>query len=74
VIYGHGTQTISCNFCFPGSEEKTFTSSYMIDVCIEKARTPKPANYKLPSPKQRWKKYAGSKVPSYYTKGLYVLT
>jgi hypothetical protein len=22
----------------------------MIDVCIEKARTPKPANYKLPSP------------------------
>ncbi len=31
-------------------EEKTFTSSYMIDVCIEKARTPKPANYKLPSP------------------------
>ncbi len=31
-------------------EEKTFISSYMIDVCIEKARTPKPANYKLPSP------------------------
>jgi hypothetical protein len=31
-------------------EEKTFTSSYMIDVCIEKARTPKPANYKLPLP------------------------
>ncbi len=81
VIYGHAAQTISCNFCFPGSdpfgswnlldtirascvcrhnfsdknnleiqEEKTFTSSYMIDVCIEKARTPKPANYKLPSP------------------------
>jgi hypothetical protein len=22
----------------------------MIDVCIEKARTPKPANYKLPHP------------------------
>lgn len=67
VIYGHGPQTISCNFCFPGSdpvgawnildtirasfvcrhnfsdknnleiqEEKTFTSFYMIDVCIEK--------------------------------------
>jgi hypothetical protein len=31
-------------------EEKTFTSSYMIDVCIEKARTPTPANHKLPSP------------------------
>ncbi len=46
----------------------------MIDVCVEKARTPKPANYKLPSPKQRWKKYVGSKVPSDYTKGLYVLT
>jgi hypothetical protein len=105
VIYGHGAQTISCNFWFPGSdpfgswnlldtirascvcrhnfsdknnleiqEEKTFTGSYMIDVCTEKARTPKPANYKLPSPKQRWKKYVGSKVPSDYTKGLYVLT
>ncbi len=55
-------------------EEKTFTSSYMIDVCIEKAITPKPANYKLPSPKQRWKKYVGSKVHSDYTEGLYVLT
>ncbi len=39
-----------------------------------KATTPKPANYKLPSPKQRWKKHVGSKVPSDYTKGLYVLT
>jgi hypothetical protein len=46
----------------------------MIDVCIEKAITPKPANYKLPSPKQRWKKYVGSKVHSDYTEGLYVLT
>jgi hypothetical protein len=105
VIYGPWARTLSCNFCFPGSdpfglwnllgtirascvcqhnfsdknnleiqEEKTFTSSYMIDVCIEKAITPKPANYKLPSPKQRWKKYVRSKVHSDYTEGLYVLT
>jgi hypothetical protein len=43
----------------------------MIDVCIEKAKSPKPANYKLPSAPNS----AGrNTLDLRYSKALYVLT